>query len=778
MPNSASIPPGIPSDRYRIERELGRGGMATVYLAEDLRHNRRVAVKVLRPELAGTIAAERFQREIKIAASLAHPGILPLHEAAVSEGDDQPLAFVMPYIEGDTLRARLRAGPLPVADAVAIAADVAGALDYAHRRGIVHRDIKPENILLVEGRAVVADFGVAHAVAEAGGDRLTETGIALGTPAYMSPEQIAGDRELDGRSDVFSLGVVLYEMLAGEAPFSATTAAATIARIATGSAANVRTRRGDVPPGLAAIVHQALAANPDERFQTAEAFARALRGLPSTSTRGRRLAYVGGAIVVLVAIAATVALSLRHRGSSSPLPSIAVLPFANESADSADKYIGQGVAEELLDALADVPGVRVASRTSSFALAGSSDMRDIGRSLDVDAVLEGSIRRAAGTLRVTARLVDARRDSPMWSDSFDRPASELFDVQESIARAIVDRLRLRLTSRGAIVRRRTVDPAAHDLVLRAAAWRDGRSSAQLVASVALLERAVALDSNYAEAWAALADVYLSAAIFRDQARLPGAAGAAPAEMLRRARDAAERALRLDSTSAAAHEAFGLQLFRYDWNWAGAERELRRAIALNPTSASAYQSYHRFLRSLGRFDEARRMLDSASKYGGPDAQVGGTARGRVSYFAHEFPRALRETLGDPRGPQTRVYGTWLAQIYIQLRQYPQAESTLARWGRGDQPGLRISTAYLDALAGRPDSARALLAAIRGSSDELPTSEAAVQWVLGDTTAAFAALQRAIDDRDPLVVDLKVNPWLDPMRTTPRFRAMMARLAFPR
>jgi eukaryotic-like serine/threonine-protein kinase len=260
--------------QFRIERELGRGGMATVYLAEDLRHDRRVALKVLRPELAASVGVERFNREIRIAAGLTHPGILPLFDSAAAEG---PPFFVMPYVEGESLRGRIARGLQPIDEAVQIGIEVAEALDYAHRKGVVHRDIKPENILLLEGRALVTDFGIAHAIREAGGERLTATGLLLGTPAYMSPEQVSGARELDGRSDVFSLGTVLYEMLAGQAPFSAPTVTATLARIAAAAPPPLAEARAGVPPALVAVVDRALEKDPAARFATAGEQAAALR---------------------------------------------------------------------------------------------------------------------------------------------------------------------------------------------------------------------------------------------------------------------------------------------------------------------------------------------------------------------------------------------------------------------------------------------------------------------------------------------------------------------
>jgi TolB-like protein/tRNA A-37 threonylcarbamoyl transferase component Bud32 len=789
------VPPQELTDRlpssfgtaYVLERELGRGGMATVYLAEDRRHRRRVAVKVLNPELAATLGAERFLREIEIAARLSHPHILPLHD---SGSEDGRLYYVMPYVAGETLRARLqRDGPLPVAEAARIAAEVAEALDYAHRQGVVHRDVKPENILLTEGHAVVADFGIAHAVHEAASGRLTASGVTLGTPAYMSPEQALGGKDLDGRSDLFSLGSVLYEMLAGEAPFAGPTLGATVGRVITGPMPPLRERRPEVPPALEATLQRALAKEPEARFATGRELAAALRAATSAVTPGgaawgrarwwrrrRAGALVAGALVT----AAAAAMALRSRGGpdAEPLPSVAVLPFATERADTATAYLGTGMAEELLSALADVPGVRVASRTSSFAAsAAGGDLRNVARRLGVAAVLEGSVQRDGGTLRVTARLVDARKDALIWSDHFDRPAAAIFDVQEEIARGIVDRLRVRLGS-GApvIVRRRTASLRAHDLVLRAREAARGSERAGLIRAAALLSEAQALDSTYAETYAQMAGVYSALAVWRDQTRLPGEQGLSAGEMLRRARVAAQRAVTLDDQSASAHGQLGGLLFRYDWDWRGAEREFLRAIELNPTAADAHGGYSRFLRSMGRFEESRREQRLAHTLSPDVARRRGLVVGRISFFEHDFERAIRETLAEPN-TDARSWRTWLGQAYIGAGRFAAAESLLADTARSTDEGQPVTLALLYARTGRHERARTIIRAIRGTEADLPTHVAAVFLALGDTTAAVRELERAIDTRDPLVVDLKVDPWISTLRHDPRFRHIYDRLAFP-
>ncbi len=759
--------------------------MATVFLAEDLHHHRSVAVKVLREELAQSVGIDRFRREIAILARLTHPNILPLHDSAADDAGG-PLFFVMPFVDGETLRQRLARGPLPVRDAVRVAVDVARALDYAHRQGVVHRDIKPENILFVDGQPVVTDFGIAHAVREASGERLTSSGIILGTPAYMSPEQMSGERAIDGRSDVFSLGSVLYEMIAGAAPFTAPTVSGTLTRIATANPSPLHERSADVTAELDAAIARSLAKEPADRFESAGEFAAALEQsvtqahsrtlMPIGASRGRRWRWIAPGVAA--AVIAVVFFAMRAaKADTGELPSLAVLPFVTESADSADAYIGSGIADELLTALADVPGVRVASRTSSFRGDPKADARAVGKRLGVASIVEGSVRRSGTMLRVTARLVDAAHDAELWAASFDRPATQIFQTQEEIARAIVGRLRVRLAMKGDIVRRRTANPYAHDLVLRAR--RVGPLPDQNVRALLLLDSAAKLDSTYAETWAELASVLQTTAVFHDQTRLSVGADVSSGEMLRRARDAARRAVELDSLSASARVALGNMVFRYDWDWTRAEREFKRAIELNP-SRESYAPYHRFLRSMGRFDEARTMLDSAYAHDVTptrDRSLHGLNYGRISYFAREFDRALRETLSDSTAlRRDRTWPVWTAQIYVAMGRYAEAESLLMLGAAKVDPERSATLATVYARTGRVSQARDLLAQVSPDQD-LPTQVAAARIALGDTATAFAELHRAVDSHDPLVVDLKVEPALNPLRETAAFRTLIASLRFP-
>jgi serine/threonine-protein kinase len=400
------------ADRYRIERELGSGGMATVYLAHDLKHDRQVALKVMQPELSAVLGGERFLREIRIAAKLNHPHILALHDSGEGDGF---LYYVMPHVEGESLRAKIdREKQLSIDEAVALTRQVASALDYAHQQGVIHRDIKPENILLHRGEAVVADFGIALAVTAAGGERLTETGLSLGTPEYMSPEQATGGGELDARADIYSLGAVLYEMVTGEPPQTGATVQAVLAKLLSERPTQPRVVRDSVPEAMDRAIMKALAKVPADRFATARQFAEALSAgttVPETETQ-----------------------------------SIVVLPFENLSPDPGNEYFADGLTEELITDLSQVSRLRVVSRTSAMMFKGArKSIQSIAREIGVQYALEGTVRKAGTSLRITAQLIDAGCDAHVWAGKFSGTLDDVFDIQETVSREIVDALKVQLT---------------------------------------------------------------------------------------------------------------------------------------------------------------------------------------------------------------------------------------------------------------------------------------------------------------------------------------------
>jgi serine/threonine-protein kinase len=560
------------SDRYRIERELGRGGMATVYLAEDLKHHRSVAIKVLDPGLAAAIGAERFLREIEIAARLNHPQILPLHDSGAAEG---LLYYVMPYVEGESLREWLsRERQLPLDDALRITHEVADALDYAHSQGVVHRDIKPENILISRGHAVVADFGIARAVVAAGGEQLTMTGLVLGTPLYMSPEQALSDTHVDGRSDLYSLACVLYEMLAGQPPFTGATAESVVHQHLSVEPRSVAGHRPGVPAGIARALGRALAKAPADRFETAARFAEALArpesvALPA-ARRPWRLAWLGGAAVV-VAVGALLVLRPGRQGPTPARPvharsAIAVLPFQNLSGEGPHAYFAGGLHDELLTQLTKVAALKVISRTSVMGYQGTSKpLKQIATELGVGSVVEGSVQVVGGRLRVTVQLIDAATDEHLWAERYDRTLADAFAIQSEVAQQIVTAVGVALTSaeQGSLTAAPTTNAEAYRLYLqgREYAARPGSLRETAEASQQLYERALALDPNFALAHGALSEMHGVMYWFRYD---PSASRAA------RQRNEAEAALRLAPDLPQAHSAMGLAHY---WG----RRDYRRAL---------------------------------------------------------------------------------------------------------------------------------------------------------------------------------------------------------
>jgi serine/threonine-protein kinase len=644
------------ADRYTIERELGAGGMATVYLAEDLKHHRPVAVKVLKPELSAALGPDRFLREIELSARLTHPHILPMHDSGTANGI---LYYVMPYVEGESLRDRLnREKQLPLDDALQIAREVADGLSYAHAHGVVHRDIKPENILLEAGHAVVADFGIARAITAAGGARLTETGLALGTPAYMSPEQAAGSKDLDGRSDLYALGCVLYEMLAGEAPFTGATAESVVRQHLAAEPPSVTKIRPAVPAAVAAALQRALAKTPADRFNPVALFAEALSArasvpvapppAPAALVRGRRsrrrIGLVGLAVVVVVAGAVAVGRWLRPAAKSSRYPrtAIAVLPLENLSAAGPHAYFAGGLHDELLTQLAKVAALSVRPRTSVMGYAGTTKpMKLIADELAVGTIVEGSVQVEGNRLRVNVQLIDPATETHLWAEHYDRTLDDAFAVQSEIAQAIVGAVGATLTEQqaGAIAAAPTANAEAYRLylqgreyLLRPGYLRQNYESAQL-----LFERALALDPGFALAHAALSEVHGGMYWF--------AYDPSPARIANQ-REEAEAALRLAPALPQAHFAMGLAHYRGRRDYHGAMREFRVALEGLPNDGWLWMYIAAVHRRLGNWNQALAAFEKAAQLDPRNADLiwdlGGLTYGQMRRYAEAvraFDRAL-------------------------------------------------------------------------------------------------------------------------------------------
>jgi serine/threonine protein kinase/tetratricopeptide (TPR) repeat protein len=567
------------SGSYSIDRELGRGGMATVYLAQDGKHERLVALKVLHPDLAASLGPDRFLREIKLAARLNHPHILPLHDSGEAEGF---LFYVMPYVEGESLRERLdREQRLPVDEAVHHGKAIASALDYAHRQGVVHRDIKPENVMLYEGEAMVMDFGIAKAVSAAGSDTLTQTGMMIGTPAYVSPEQAAGETNLDGKSDQYSLACMVYEMLTGERPFSGATPQAVMSKRFSDTPKPVRSILASIPESVEKAITKAMSIESTGRYSTAAQFGQAL---------------VSGNVATPTDTA-----SLPQAAVSSA-KSVAVLPFANQSADPENEYLTDGIADEIISALTKIQSLRVTSRTSSFAFKGKNeDITDIGRKLKVSTVLEGSVRKLGNRLRVTAQLVNVADGSNLWSERYDREIEDIFAIQDDISSAIVKALRVILTEgeKRQIEKARPLNVEAYDYYLRGRQYFYQQRRKALEAARQMFNKAIEVDPEYARAYAGVADACSMLYTYFDAREFN----------LRQADSASSKALELAPDLAEAHVSRGFAVSlskRFD----EAEMEFETAMRLDPKSFEAAYLYGRALQSAGRFEEAVKLLERA------------------------------------------------------------------------------------------------------------------------------------------------------------------------
>ncbi len=778
--------------RYTIEREIGRGGMATVFLAHDLRHDRAVAVKVLGQNVAHA-GAERFLHEIRTAARLTHPHILGVHDSGEADG---LLYYIMPYVEGETLRARLkRDGALPLADAIRLIRELADALAFAHKQGVMHRDLKPENVLLSGGHAVVADFGIAKALAAVtqGGSAaataagLTSAGVALGTPAYMAPEQAVGDTATDHRADLYALGVIAYEVLAGAHPFGTRSAQAFVAAHLTEPAPPLAALRSESPSALNTVVMQLLAKAPAARPQSADAVLRALDATPSASRRSR--SHVRP-VVFAVAAALLFALGVgRYTGwrwgnaangddaVPSAIRTVAVLPFVNTGGATKDDYFSDGMTDELAHALARLPGLRLAGRTSTYAFKGKAvAAQEIGRVLDVAAFVAGTVRRAGDRLRVSTQLVSTNSGKVLWDSAYESRSSDVFAVQDEFTRAIVAAIAPTLGERGtAALRldatRGTQNADAYELYLKGRYYYLNRNAVNIRQAIVFFQQAIAKDPSFARAHASLALTYGVLRVY-----IPDPTDSASA--LNAA--SAKQAVALDSTLADAQVAVGLS-FESEFRFREAEARYRLALALEPSSVTGHLTLGFLLLNLGRTDEAVDELGQAVRLD-PLAKSAGTALTFSLITARRFPEALtaarRSFVQDSTFPLS-IFSLGLAQAFGE-----QPDNAVRTLERGlqlhpDAPGLTPVLLFAYAAAGRWADAERLRSKLRASDgDPLRRADAAfAELVFGDREPLVRLLITSVGQHKWVDANgvLGCNPLIDPLWADARFRSSMHALS---
>jgi serine/threonine protein kinase/tetratricopeptide (TPR) repeat protein len=741
--------------RYQIIEELGKGGMGKVYRVLDKKLDEEVAMKLVKPEIASDKKTlERFSNELKLARKIAHKNVARMFDLNEEKGTHY---ITMEYVRGEDLKRLIRKmGQLSAGQAIPIAKQICEGLAEAHRLGVVHRDLKPQNIMVDEdGNAKIMDFGIARSLRERG---ITGPSVLIGTPEYMSPEQ-AEAKEVDQRSDIYSLGIILYEMATSHVPFEGDTALSIAMKHKTEIPKDPREFNPQIPEELSRLILKCMEKEKERRYQQVDEILSALVAIEScTSFTGIAAAKISDTEKIL------------ERGWKK---SIAVLPFSNLSPEREQEYFCDGLSEEIINALSHIRELRVVARTSAFAFKGKEiDIREIGEKLNVDAVLEGSVRKAGDRLRITAQLVNVADGYHLWSERFDREMKDVFNIQDEVTLEIADKLKIELLGkeREQIVKRYTDNLEAYNLLLKGRYFWAKRTKEGLKKGMECFYQALDIDPTYALAYGHIASNFIS---------LGWLGFSRPNEVFPKAKAAAQKALELDGSLPLAHSALAWIYLLYDWDWAAAEKGFKKALSFNPGYEYAHWGYGCFLVCMNRLEEAllaqKKALEIDPLSLNLNADLGSWLRLARRY--DEAQEQLKKTIEmDPGFGLAHFYmGILYSNKGMYKEAIPEFQKEIELTG-----GLSWAFGYLGyayAMLGQKDEAEKILHELEERSKReyiRPTTLMLTHIGLGDIDKSFECLEKAIEECDPLLTHMKVLPDFDPLRSDPRFKAFLKKM----